>query len=120
MTDRTRIGLGLVGVALGVAGLYFFDPATAWFLPPCWFQRLTGLACPGCGSTRALHQLAHGQFAAAWQLNPLVLVLAPVVILGARRGWLQRPSVGWVLLTVVVLFGIIRNVPVAPFTLLKP
>src|SRR3954451_10534971 len=32
---------------------------------PCFFHQVTGLACPGCGSTRAILQLAQGHIAAA-------------------------------------------------------
>ncbi len=36
----------------------------------CWFKRLTGLGCPGCGLTRSVICLVHGNFLRAWDFNP--------------------------------------------------
>lgn len=117
------IRTGWLGAALAVilalSAAYFVDPEKLR-VPLCPLHALTGLWCPTCGVTRAAHQLLHGHVAAALRFNPLLVVLLPVAAVGAWRGWLRRPAVGWMLLTVVVLFGIIRNVPVEPFTLLKP
>src|SRR2546421_11472933 len=55
-------GLALVGAAV----LFWFEPTQHAFYPICAFHRTTGLLCPGCGSLRALHQLLHGQVAAAF------------------------------------------------------
>ena len=46
------------------------------FFPGCPFRLLTGFTCPGCGTTRALHQILHGHFDTAFTLNPLLLLLA--------------------------------------------
>jgi hypothetical protein len=47
-------------------------------LPLCGFQHVTGLPCPLCGGTRACAALADGNFIAAWQLNPGLMVLMAV------------------------------------------
>jgi len=44
--------------------------------PPCFFHQVTGLPCPGCGSTRAVVQLAQGHIAAAFIFNPLTTLAA--------------------------------------------
>ncbi|MES2581663.1 MAG: DUF2752 domain-containing protein [Pseudomonadota bacterium] len=41
----------------------------------CGFRHVTGLPCPLCGGTRACAALADGNFLAAWQLNPGLMVL---------------------------------------------
>lgn len=44
-----------------------------WHLPlpdSCWYKRLTGHACPGCGLTRSVICLFHGEFFRAWHFNP--------------------------------------------------
>lgn len=44
----------------------------------CWFKRLTGAGCPGCGLTRSVIALLHGESFCAWYFNPggfLVLAL---------------------------------------------
>lgn len=35
---------------------------------------MTGMACPGCGLTRAASALLRGDLVAAWEFHPLVLV----------------------------------------------
>ena len=45
---------------------------------PCPFRALTGYLCPGCGMTRAGVAILGGDFAKAWQYNPLSLTLLPV------------------------------------------
>jgi len=105
--------------------LYLFDPATNGFYPVCLLHQTTGLLCPGCGTQRALHQLTHGNFAAAWGLNPFVMILLPAGFwLAAREmiwlttgkklpGIVTRPIFGWALLAGLVIFGILRNVPIS-------
>lgn len=44
-------------------------------LPLCGFRHITGLPCPLCGGTRACAALVDGNFLAAWQLNPGLMVL---------------------------------------------
>ncbi len=63
--------------------LFFFDPATAGFYPPCLFRTVLGMRCPGCGSLRAVHQLLHGQVAAAWALNRMIFIAGPLALLAS-------------------------------------
>jgi hypothetical protein len=42
----------------------------------CPFRRCTGVACPGCGLTRALGALVRGNLDTALRLHPLVLLVA--------------------------------------------
>jgi hypothetical protein len=110
-------------VAAGAGVLFLFDPNKYPIYPLCPLHQLTGWSCPGCGTLRAVHQLAHGNFAAAWQLNPLTVSLMPVgVWLGLRElvwqfygvrwpGLVTRPAFGWALLAIALLFGIVRNLP---------
>ncbi len=36
----------------------------------CTWKRMFGLSCPGCGLTRSITSIVHGQWAAAWAFNP--------------------------------------------------
>lgn len=64
-------------IALALGALYFADPTDSAYPIKCVFNLLTGWQCPACGAQRALHTLLHGQFSAAWQLNPYLLCLLP-------------------------------------------
>src|SRR5215203_7501654 len=57
--------------ALGFT-VWFFNPTTAGFFPVCPFYSMTGLACPGCGMTRGLHALLHGDVLTALDYNLLL------------------------------------------------
>ncbi len=118
------LGLGALAAGSGLIVLFLFDPATTRGLyPVCPLHEMTGLLCPGCGTLRALHQLTHGNFAAAWGFNPLVVALLPVAFwLGLREliwlgtgrrlpGIVTRPIFGWILIAVMIAFGVLRNVP---------
>jgi hypothetical protein len=134
-TDSHRVlwigavcAIGIIATAI----LYLFDPTRAGFYAPCLFHRLTGLYCPGCGSTRAMHQLLHGHVILAFRLNPLMVLSLPFVaygimsqILSLKRGWrlpeMSVPSVCiWIYLGIVLVFGIARNIPIYPLSLLAP
>ena len=117
------------GLCVGVAVLFVYDPARSSFYPRCLFRALTGLRCPGCGTARALHQLLHGNLKAALLLNPLTVLF--VAVLGGwyamRLGCIMvrraPPRVFvpaawiWGLLAVIVLFWVLRNLPLYPFSL---
>lgn len=67
--------------ALGITGACGF--LVARFVPvarlPFWgcaVRQLTGIPCPGCGLTRVADRLAHGNFLAAWDANPLGAIVA--------------------------------------------
>lgn len=111
--------LGGIGLA---AALYRFNPALYSIYPRCQFHRLTGLNCPGCGGTRAVYALLHGDLLAALRDNALVVLgLAAAGLRGAcfRLNRLRgRPNgpffpARWLLplLAGMLLFGIVRNLP---------
>ncbi|MFA5012528.1 MAG: DUF2752 domain-containing protein [Ignavibacteria bacterium] len=59
--------------------LFFWDPAVLNYYPPCLFQSVTGLLCPGCGGMRGTHEILHFNFNEAYVLNPLVYVSTPLI-----------------------------------------
>lgn len=86
--------------------------------PACPFRALTGLACPGCGSLRALHDLAHGQVATALTHNAMLVGMLPVAIVAWLRvvtGKAQYRTgprwLGWVAFAVLVMWTVVRNLP---------
>jgi hypothetical protein len=132
---KTNHKLAMAGMAVavpaGVALLWTFDPNVAGNpFPPCMFYAITGHYCIGCGLTRALHALVHGDVLGALSMNPLgliVLGLIPVMTLwsaGWQPRWLQ-PLMRWVMepklwLVLLPSYWIARNLPWFPFTLLAP
>ena len=123
-------GIILGAVALGVAAtVFFFNPATHRFFPVCQFHRLTGLDCPGCGMTRALYALLHGDLTTALHDNALfVLTLAALTMRGVWFGakTLRGQPNGeffplkflWPLLITAFGFTVLRNLPA--FNFLSP
>jgi len=130
--SRRTIPVALSAGSAGLALLRLYDPASSGLFPPCPLHYFTGLYCPGCGSLRALHQLLLGNWHTAWAMNPLTCVLLPFVMYGlASELWLwvkgrSLPQIfipgKWIyaLCVVIVLFGILRNLPFYPFDLLAP
>jgi hypothetical protein len=110
------------GAAVVALGLVLRDPHGTGSWGVCPLYAVTGLYCAGCGGLRATHDLLVGDVAGAWAMNPLWVLLVPVLVaLWAR--WLSRavrtgrmaraPSarVALVAGAVVVLYSVARNVP---------
>lgn len=54
-----------------------------WHLPLpelCWYKRLTGCVCPGCGLTRSVICIFHGEFSRAWRFNPGGYIFVAVLV----------------------------------------
>ena len=111
----------------GSVYLFVFEPGKSGFFPVCLFRLFTGLTCPGCGSTRAMHQILHGHFLTAFMLNPLFLVTIPFMLFAfvrysvtvlrggvPRQNALPAPYI-YALFVVVVSFWIFRNTAYYPF-----
>lgn len=115
--------LALLLAVGGLAVLYFVNPEGSRLYPKCFLYQTTGLQCPGCGGLRAGHALLHGDWATAWRLNPLLVVLSPLlgyVLLrefmraAFGREWptpFRRPWTLWALLGVLLAYMLWRNLP---------
>jgi hypothetical protein len=115
----TALGTG----ALLVGGLTYIglgDPHNPSFLfPACPFKALTGLDCPGCGGLRMVHDVLHGDFAAAVVDNVFLLVGLPLLL-----GWIllrRRLGQPWattstlvVILVAAFTWAVVRNLPGFP------
>ncbi len=105
-----------------MALLYWHSPESPGsFWPRCLFHEFTGLHCPGCGGTRALYWLLHGEFLRSLHNNLLLLPMG-----GYLLGLLWLPSLfgradlAWGVAAVLLLFFLLRNLPWVPFSLLAP
>ena len=131
-TQRVAAVAGIVAFVGGSAAVWAFDPSTTHFLPVCPLYAMTGFACPGCGLTRAFHALFHGDAVTALDFNALLPIWVAVfgylfvsLVLTAIRGrgltwkWVS-PGVLMGLLALLLIFGVVRNLPFYPFSILFP
>lgn len=125
------------GVLAATGYVALVDPNSPGHYPLCPFKAMTGWDCPGCGGLRAVHDLAHGNLAAALDQNALaVVVLLPVAVV-MWLGWLRRAWTGprqgrpeptpsrvralWTRwapyagLALVIAFTVFRNLPVGHY-----
>ncbi len=102
--------------------VHLHDPNRPGSYGACPLRLTTGLLCPLCGATRAVHALTHGQWDVAMGLNPAVPLLLPLLVLlwlgwvgrslqGRTTRYAERLSVFAVLVAAVVGFGVLRNLP---------
>jgi len=107
--------------AVALLAVFRCDPQHSAWLPKCLFHEATGLFCPGCGNTRALHALLHGHILMSLRYNPLLIpAVLTVLLLVMRPRLATRRSVAWSIAVVIIAFAILRNLPWSPFTLLAP
>ena len=125
MTAASLRAPAVVGAAgLGAAVLlHLHDPHDSGSYGYCPFLQLTGKPCPGCGGLRAVNDLTRGDFVGAISSNVLAVALVGFLAVtwtlwvGRRlRGKVDAmvmvsTNVGFAMLGVVVLFGILRNTP---------
>lgn len=69
---RKALGRGILGVLLLAAALLL--------LYHCPFRYLFGVACPGCGMTRALWHAVFSDFETAFSYHPLFPLLIPAAL----------------------------------------
>jgi hypothetical protein len=135
-TARTQVALAACACGGAASLIFAVDPGSHAIYPPCLFHQLTGLYCAGCGTTRALHALLHGNLVAALHDNALFVGALPFL------AWAMLPYLGRVwgenrwpvirlegrkearyalgIAALALGFTLIRNLPGWPFELLKP
>jgi len=117
---------------LSCALIWIGDPTTpGGLLPACPTKSLLGIDCPGCGTLRMVYSLLHGDVLAELHYNAVALIALVMLavayvawIYGRVRGrqavsWLQHRWVAHATLAVVIVWFVIRNIPVWPFSALR-
>lgn len=129
---RIRMNLFVLSALIfvgAVVAVCLFQPGASSLLPPCPFYRLTGYYCPGCGSTRMLYHLVHGEPGLALRQNPLAFLCLPFVMVGLIQDLLpvrflhtSRIPHRWLVAfaVLVVLYAVARNLPQHPWCELAP
>ena len=130
--ERILAAAGVGAMVTGSAAVWYFDPTKAGFFPVCPLYSLTGFACPGCGLTRGFHALFHGDVLTALDFNALIPVWTAIfgyvfvsLALLAVRGkglpmWPTWPRFLWTFMIALLVFGVVRNIPIYPFSILFP
>lgn len=129
--DRLKAVLAPLGVAVAAGAVFavvgMIDPNEPGNYPTCPFLWATGLYCPGCGTLRTIHALAHLDPVAALGLNPLALAMVPFLLFWwgrwlvnawrgrPRRTTLAHPAYLWAFLAVVAVYWVVRNLPFGAF-----
>ena len=78
MKDKSRedelFMIGIISLAAGIVACILYYFLLRQFLPriPCFFSNVLGFYCPGCGGTRAVYALIHGEFLKSVWCHPLV------------------------------------------------
>jgi hypothetical protein len=133
MFSKRQILILFTAAVAGSLLYFYFDPELSRFFPACPLYRLTGIFCPGCGSQRAFHDLIHGHPLLAAEHNLLFIVFLPLIVLSAvlfgmdvflhKKASLKIFTSALftrITLVVIVIFWVLRNVPVEPFIWLAP
>ena len=88
---------------------------------PCVFNLLTGLKCPGCGVSKMCLRLIRFDFKGAFEANPAIFCLLPLMSVtaarliyvyikhGRLRDRFSQYSV-YFMIGVLLIFGVLRNV----------
>lgn len=122
-SEVLRAAVPPVVVATGCGVLLRYPPTQNSFYLRCPIYESLHFQCPGCGATRALASLLHGDFNEAMHLNGLATLLLPIAAVGGFRWycrfvrrevdhWPHVPRLAlYAALAVAVMFTVVRNLP---------
>jgi hypothetical protein len=126
--EKSRVVAFAAAAIIGGVVLQIYAPAEL-HLPSCVFHELTGLYCPGCGSTRALHHLFNFELLTAIHCNLMLVICLPFLAASfAMRGmrvfnlwrgpsFTLSPRNTRILTVLIFAWCIVRNLPIAWFTI---
>jgi glucose-6-phosphate-specific signal transduction histidine kinase len=101
---------------LAIAGASYLALTYVGLRISCPIHSLTGVFCPGCGSTRAARALLRGDLELAIHNNALLLISPVLVLAGVLISKYSKNRI-WLylflslLLAVVIAFTVLRNQP---------
>ena len=122
-TKKKRAIAVLIVFILLIAGsfLYYYINSQYHVGIPCVFYEVTGFFCPGCGITRAIFSLIELDIKSSFHNHFLFMISLPFLIIYTFirvKDWVnfqEKPrkivpsSYLYLILGVVILFGVLRN-----------
>ena len=111
-----------VTLAAGILTAFaLWYPEFRIFFPICPSYTFFHIYCPGCGSTRAVYCLLHGDLTGFFRNNIMLLPMLSLVGVLLIRPDFKRHYIFLNIFTLLlILYTICRNIPIYPFTLLTP
>ena len=111
----------IYGVIFGAGVLYAFLILHTPFRIPCLFREVTGLQCPGCGTSRMALALMRFDIPAAFAYNPIAFFSFPAWFLISICAFVGRPKALrssknllrflYINIVIYMIFAIFRNLP---------
>lgn len=133
LSPGERVLLGGIIVATLAAVVYFVaDWPSGFYWGNYSLFRHLGFYCPACGGSRSIYYLVRGNLSLAWQNNQLFVLSLPLILWAGFTvlrsvltgypitGKYLRPRLIWGYFTVIILFGILRNIPWGFLDCLRP
>lgn len=112
---------------------YYAKTGNIWS-KQCSFHEFTGFQCPGCGGQRSFYHLLHGNILQALRYNALLIIILPFLLyiyfllaqvyILKNKNYLKyfnfSGKLGYIFIAGLVIFFILRNIPISPFIYLSP
>ncbi len=88
---------------------------------PCVINKISGIECPGCGTTRMVLSLIRLDFKSAFYYNPFLLITSPLLLFCLAYPEIKYIRTGkytmgklqpllWIELGLAIVFCILRNI----------
>ncbi|MBQ3583692.1 MAG: DUF2752 domain-containing protein [Lachnospiraceae bacterium] len=112
---KYAISILVIGILYGI-----FVMNTGYGIP-CMFRLVTGYQCPGCGISRMCMALMKLDFKAAYQYNPLLFLISPVLIIvfayqiyryiryDETKSTKVQSAINIIVVALLILWGFVRN-----------
>lgn len=96
---------------------------------PCACKTITHLDCPSCGVSRMCVSLSHGDIRSAFYYNQILVFLFPLIVIyyifyqlryiktGQRKISKLENNIMIVIIVILLIYGVIRNLPFYPYRL---
>lgn len=114
------LGIGFIGLTCMIL-ISAFNISISEIIPECVFHAATGYYCPGCGGTRAVIALLHGDLLTSWYYHPFVIYMTiyyflyeisnsfSIVTRGRVRGLRFCPLVFYIGIVIIIAQWLIKN-----------